>query len=117
MSHTRNNKTLYNYVVNTFGLSKEVVMKYVDERLEDLIGKHLKNKLDSKWTEKVILDNVTEIVANGVSSPKFGMWWEKKPFEDYLKKVLLNVLEHKLNEEYTLEVKMVRKDKQVIAKF
>jgi len=37
----RNHNKLYNYLVNTYGLSLAKVNEFVDIRLEDLIRKHV----------------------------------------------------------------------------
>lgn len=108
-------KRLYNFLVNTYELSKENVMKLVEDRLENLIAKHINNKLDSKYTEKLILDKVTDVVANGVPvSSGYIDYWRKDKFDDYLKKQLRKVIEEKVNEDYELQVKIVRKDVQIV---
>lgn len=113
---TRKN-VLYNYVVNKFGLSRELVLEYVNARLEDLVSKLLKDKLDSKEFEKMALNRITQIVTEGMSKETFGgFYYHKEPFDDYLKVVIRQVLENKLNEEYNLETKFVRKDKSVVHK-
>lgn len=113
MSHT--DKRLYNYVVNTLGISKEMVMKYVSERLEDLISKHVKPKLDSQSVERMIMNQVTKIVTEGITS---GYWYaDRHKFETYVIGIMRGILESKVNEEYALEAKLVRKDKSVVGKF
>jgi len=36
---SKKDKRLYNYVVNTLGISKKLIMDYVDSRIEDLFSK------------------------------------------------------------------------------
>ena len=111
------NKKLYNYIVNTFGLSKEKIMEEVDSRIENVIDKNVQNKLNSNHIENLILDRVTRVVAEGVpvDSNRFD-FWKKDDFNIYLKKTIRKVIEEKFNEEYTLEVKVIRKEKQVIGR-
>jgi hypothetical protein len=59
------NKKLYNYIVNTFGISKEIVLEIVKERVEDILGKHIKDLLNSKRIEQVIINRVAHFVSEG----------------------------------------------------
>lgn len=111
----RQNK-FYNTIVNTVGISKEMIFKYIDERLEDLITKHVTSKLDSKRLEKMILDKVTQVVVEGIPRNDKIDWWIRDDFDKYLMKTIRKVLEEKFNSEYNLEVKVVQKDTPVVHK-
>lgn len=113
MSHP--DKRLKNYLINTLGISKTIVMEYVEERLEEIIAKHVHSKLNSGDAQEMILNHVTKLVREGIASTQ-RYWYERQTFEDYVKQVMRQILEQKVNEEYDLEVKMVRKDKKVIGK-
>jgi len=62
------NQRLYNYLVNTFGLSKQVILEYAEQRIEDILTKHIKAKLDSKHMESMILNKVTQILHGSPDS-------------------------------------------------
>jgi hypothetical protein len=111
MNRIRTNK-LYNYLVNTYGLSKEVVFEYIDTRLEDLIGKHLEAKLDSNYIERLILNRITRIAEEGISNGSY--YYERDNFEVYVTKCLNRILSDKVNNEYTIESKMVKKGDKVV---
>jgi hypothetical protein len=114
MNKTRSNK-LYNYLVNNFGLSEEKVLQYVKDRIEEIIAKQVEHKLlDSNYVQNLILNRITQFLTEGVNT---GHFYKRESFDDYLKGCIKQVIERKLNEEYVLEVKMVRKDKQVIGKW
>lgn len=100
------NKRLYNYIVNTFGLSKEAIMQVVENRVTSVIEKMIKNKLDSKEMERAILNHITKLKENG--------FYYNEPFDLYIEKVIRNILEEKMNKEYKLEVKAVQKEAKVI---
>ena len=61
----RKDKQLYNYLVNTLGVSKQLVMEHIKERLDDLIVKHLNSKLDSQYVHGVISGCVAKILEDG----------------------------------------------------
>jgi uncharacterized membrane protein YheB (UPF0754 family) len=110
----KRNKNLYNYFVNTFGLSKDAIMAVINERVEDLLSKHIQNKLNSNSMETLIANMVTRFLEEGVTNHS---WWMKKTsFEDFLKKTISQEIKDRLNDEYTLEVKLVRKEDSVINK-
>ena len=107
------NKRLYNYLVNTLELSKENILKHVEERIESIVARHLVNKLDSKAMEKIILDRVTDIVKNGFEHR--GAYYRTQ-FDDYVANIVESVTEKRLNKEYKLEVKMIDATKKTIAR-
>lgn len=79
MKPTRTNK-LYNYLVNTYGLSKELILDHVDTRISDLIDKHVKSKMDSASIENMILGRVTQYLKNG----HFDRWNDKHSFDNHV---------------------------------
>ena len=113
----RNSNKLYNYVVNTFGISKEMLMEFVENRLEQLVNKHVERKLDSRAIESMILNHVTKVVTEGVPKPgPFGMSVSREVFDSYLRKVLKNVVEEKITKDFDVEVKVVGKDKYIVGR-
>ena len=79
MKSQRTNK-LYNYLVNTYGLSKEMVMKYVDERLEDIITKHVDSVLRSNRIEKMIINRISNYLKEG----KYNKWHSRDSFKEII---------------------------------
>jgi hypothetical protein len=110
-----NRKTLYNYIVNSLGLSRQMVLEYIDRRLEDQLYKALSFKLHSGNSEKLILDAVTKIVNEGVPTGS-DMWWQKKNFDEYVKKVIRQVIQERLRNDYTAELKLTHKDSSIVRK-
>jgi hypothetical protein len=108
MSQSSRNK-LYNYLVNTFGLSKDVVMTQAEKRIEDILEKHIHSKLSANGVEKLILGQVASIVKHGLEKGA-GYWKTTITFEDYVKSVIKDVVQQKLNDEYSVEVKIVKKE-------
>ena len=108
MAHS-NNK-LYNYLVNTFGLSKEIVLEYVNKRLEELLFKSLETKLSSNYVEKLIINQITQIVNNGIDNGSSHFYFrEKTKFDDYVKSVIRSVIEEKMNDNYDLQIQAIIK--------
>jgi polyhydroxyalkanoate synthesis regulator phasin len=102
------NKRLYNYITNTFGLTKDVIMEHVNQRLETVVARHIKGKLDSNAMESMILNKVTQCVKEGI--PDGHAWWMKKTyFEDLIRSVVEKTIVERLDKEYKLEVKLVDK--------
>lgn len=106
---SRTNK-LYNYLVNTYGLSKELILIVVDNRISDLLNKHISSKLDSNHVNKVVVNEVANILTKGFENNHFS----KTAIEDYIKNIIAVQIEEKMNDEYELNVKVVRKNKSVL---
>lgn len=113
MSHK--DKRLFNYVVNTLGITKEMILEYIDARLEQLVIRVLKTKLESREFEKLILNRVTDILKSDVEGDS-PYYYSRSSFDSFLKSVVRNMIEEKVNLETQIEVKLVRKDKQVVNK-
>jgi hypothetical protein len=112
----RKDKQLYNYLVNTLGVSKEFVMNHITSRLDDLIVKHLNSKLDSKYVHDVISGCVAKILEDGfLKRGHFGMYYDRLAFQDYIKQQVENAVRSRLRSDYSFEVKMALKDDAMIA--
>lgn len=48
---SRRNK-LYNYIVNTFNISKESIDATIEKRVDDVLSRHLKSKLESDYLNR-----------------------------------------------------------------
>ena len=96
----RNNK-LFNYLVNTFGLSRQRVEEYINTRLEELVGNHFKQSLNnSKYYEKLILDRVTHVITEGF--PLRDYWYSKEKFDTYLQREIKKVIEAHIKENFDI---------------
>lgn len=85
-------KKLYNYVTNTFGISKELILEQVNLRVEDLINKHIDSLLRSSRIERMILDYLSNYVKNG----KADRYFFKKKFETVIDDQIKTVIENYL---------------------
>lgn len=101
---------LYNYIVNTFGISKELIFEYVDKRIEDILDKHLTSKLDSQRIERLIIDKTVYIVKNGIQSTPNYYGWGTGSFEKLVREAIREEVNRIIDEEYTFSGKL-SKDK------
>jgi hypothetical protein len=88
---TSKNKKLYNYLVNTFGLSKEIVLSYVNERIEEILNKHVDSLLRSDRVEKIILNRISHYISEGETSI-----YSKTSFEKIIKNQIKEVVKDEL---------------------
>ena len=96
------NNKLYNYLVNTFGISKKMVEEYIDKRLEDLITNHFKQKLsNSRFYEELILNRITHILTEGFP-PQNGYWHSRDMFDTYLQKEIKKVIESHIEKNFNI---------------
>lgn len=97
---SRNNK-LYNYLVNTFGISKDTVLQYCNDRIEQLLSKHVEGKLmDSNYIHNLIINQIDYIVKNGTKAH----WYNRDSFESTVKNAVSDYVEEKLEQSYSFEV-------------
>lgn len=94
---------LYNYIVNKFGISKEMVYKYIDTRLEDLVAKHLKSKLDSKNVEYMILNTMSGYLKDGLKGN--CIWGYQNSFEEFFRDTVKKEVKKIIEERYSIEIK------------
>jgi len=108
----RSNK-LYNYLVNTFGLNKETILEYVDNRVQDLLPKHIDNKINSSKMEYMILGTVSNIINKGFGehSPYYD---RRVAFDKYVKKCIREEVIKIVKETKEIEVKLIDKDTSTI---
>lgn len=108
MKPQRTNK-LYNFLVNTYGLSKEAVMELVDKRIESLLAKHIDAKLNSNEVERIISNRVATILNDGT-----GGYYEKDATIRLVKNMIDNKIEKLMEKQYKIELRAIRKDVKVI---
>lgn len=87
----RTNK-LYNYLVNTFGLSKKNILEHVEARLEDIISKNILPILESNNIQEIILNRIAYFIKNG----EVSYYQEKNTFNDVVKEQIKQVVEDQL---------------------
>jgi Glu-tRNA(Gln) amidotransferase subunit E-like FAD-binding protein len=109
MNKTRTNK-LYNFLVNTYGLSKELVLEHVTNRLDDLISKHINSKLDSNNVERIIANQVANVLENGFKNGSFN----RNSLENLIRNRVVREIQDRLNNEYTIDVKLTKRDNTII---
>ena len=107
MNKTARTNRLYNYLVNTYGLSKENILDHVSKRLDQIIGKHLKEVLKTSQIKKLILNNISSIILREVKTRYGGL--EEFSFERYVKSAIVDIVKQFLEEEYDLDIKIVKK--------
>lgn len=101
MKPTRTNK-LYNYLVNTYGLSKEMILEYVDARLDQLIDKHIAKKLDTSHIDNLICDRISYYIKNGSVS----RYREKESFQEFVKKCIKEEVAEEVRQNYKIKVEL-----------
>lgn len=88
------NKKLYNYLVNTFDISRDSVLKHVESRIEELLDKHVKAILESNRIERMIINRLSDYMAKG----KADYWSTDKNFEKIVDNQVRNVIEDYLKD-------------------
>jgi len=110
MSKSRTNK-LYNYLVNTYGLSRETIMEHVEARLESLIDKHVRNVLDSDRVQNLIMDRIAYYIKNG----EVSRWGRRtETFEKIVKDQIKSVVEDQLQKNCEVQFKFLPNSIQFI---
>ena len=92
---------VYNYIVNTFDISKENIMDIVKERVEDIVRKHIINIMQSNDMELIICDQVSNIVKDGMSDHHM---YRKTAFEEVVKRCIKNVVVEELKNNHTVDI-------------
>lgn len=112
---SKKDKKLFNYIVNTLDVSKDMIMNVVDQRLNELFEKHVKDKLDSNRVERLILDRISYHMKNGYDkNPSF--FDTSKSFESIVKKCIAEEVTKIVRENNDIEIKIVPKDTQTVKK-
>jgi len=94
MNKKRTNK-LYNFLVNTYGLSKENIMEHVEARLESLVDKHVRSILQSDRIKTMILNKVAYYIKNG----EVSSWGRcNNSFENIVKEQVKQVVKDQLQD-------------------
>lgn len=107
---SKNRNKLYNYIVNTYGLSREKIMEHIDARIDDLISKVIGMKLHSNSVERVIANEVANVIGKGFKRNDY----DTVTIQEYIKREIASQIEDKMNNDYELEVKITRKSKMVV---
>jgi hypothetical protein len=88
-------KKLYNYVTNTFGISKELILEQVNSRVEDLINKHIASLLKSNKVEKMIINSIADYIVSGKIDSRF---LNRKNFSSLIDDQIKNIIEKYLRD-------------------
>lgn len=88
------NKKLYNYLVNTFDISKESILQHVESRIEELLDKHVTAILQSNRIERMIVNRLSDYMSKG----KSDYWSTDKNFEKIVDSQVRNVIEDYLKD-------------------
>jgi hypothetical protein len=97
------NKKIYNYLTNTFDLSREKILEQVNNRVEHVLEKTLNNILTSNKFEKLILNRITDIVTKKAS-------YYNSSFENFVLREVSEVLEKMIKTSYKFEVSATVKE-------
>lgn len=85
-------KKLYNYIVNTLGVSKDMIYQVIEDRITDLIYKHAESLLSKGSVNEAITKAITSYVTSGKVDPYFS----KKSFEKILDEYVKSAVEDSL---------------------
>ena len=111
MSRTRKNK-LYNFIVNTYGISQEKVLEIINKRVDDVIFKCIGMKLNSNRIEKVIADQIAKVINKGLEDRSM----HRDSFNDVIRAEIARQIKERMNKDYQLEVKITNKSSHEIYK-
>lgn len=89
---------LYNYIVNTYGLSKELILKYVEARIDSVLAKLLPQYFEKNSLQRTILNKITEIKKEGFSG------WSNESFEKYVKRCVRDEVAKIVEQKYTVQI-------------
>jgi Glu-tRNA(Gln) amidotransferase subunit E-like FAD-binding protein len=89
---------LYNYLVNTYGLSKELVLQLVEDRIEDLVEKHVKIKFKQASVENMIIRAVSDYVKNG----EINLYRQNNTFDRIVKEQIKEIVKDELRKAATI---------------
>lgn len=106
MRTQRTNK-LYNFLVNNYGLSKEKVLEIFQNRVEELVSKHISSKLESNYFENLIVNRITQIIKDGFASKNY--WVDNTAFEEFVKSCVDKKVREIIEKEHKIEVKLEKR--------
>lgn len=110
MNSSKNRNKLYNFLVNSYGISQELVLQTINERVDSLISKCIGMTLNSNKVERVIANQVADVIGKGFKQNP----WENITIETYIKHEIARQIEEKMNTDYELEVNLKRKSKGTV---
>jgi hypothetical protein len=109
MKTKRTNK-LYNYLVNTYGLSKEMVMEYVKERLDELISKHIAEVLNSEKFNRDFNYSMAKFLETEKTSNHY--WDRKNSFKKVIEDTTRKIIIEEITKNYNLSIDIKEKQKK-----
>lgn len=96
------NYKLYNFLVNTYGLSKEKVLEHFEARIEAIVEKTLRSKIESGYVNDSILNKIDAIFKTEGDS-KRSPWYTKKSFDEFLKHTVEDVIKKHIEDKYQID--------------
>ena len=94
-NRSRRNHKLYNYLINTFDISKKVIMDHVEERIDDIIGKHVSSLLNSNSVQRTLIHMIAEYIKKG----KIDYYVKSHSFEKLINDQIRKIVEDHLKDQ------------------
>ena len=85
-------------------------MDHVNERVEQIISKHIGSLLESKRIERMILNAISDFIKNG----KIDHWLNTTSFQDCIDRQLKSVINEILKEKYNIKLELNINDEKKI---
>lgn len=115
------NKRLFNYLVNTYGLSKDKVLSQMELRFKDLelkvnkeVDRKIKEYFESFSGKKFIQDRIVYYLQNNLQ--RSGNSFKLKNFNEYIKERINHTIEKEikkqLQENYKAEIVIKRNNNE-----
>ena len=101
----RRNK-LYNFIVNTYGISKESILSIIDVRLENILSKEIRNKLSSNHFECMVVSQVAKFIKDGTLTTSISLYRNPSSFESLVKDCMREEIRKIVQENYEISLKI-----------
>lgn len=114
MNKKRTNK-LYNFIVNNYGLSKDVIMEHVNSRLDSLMDKHIENLIKSKINSEAFDRHLVFMLSAFIKNEKeisIHSWNRGQKFIEVLKQCTKESVIEELNANFKLNVSLTQKKEE-----
>lgn len=103
---------LYNYMVNKFGISKEMILERVHERVDDVLCKVLEERVfTTNYFERVVLRKIEAMRTNATLTKFYNHEVLKDIIERAVREEIRAELASQLDTRYELEVAIKERGK------
>jgi len=100
----KRNKRLYNYLVNTLGISTQMVTEYISDRLDSILSKKLDSMLDGRNFETRVINSVRRKLQE---KPLHTFsYTDEAEFDTFLSKTVTRIVREELDTKYQLQVSL-----------